>query len=187
MRNDSPNGGKRFQNITVVVFYEDHATREEAVKFCDALVKRFWSDYGFDVNWWSFAQLNEFEAAKEASLKAAQAPLIVFAASPQDEIPAEIHAWLESWLSQRGDREGALVGLLDPAAISPGLTSQKYVYLRNITHRAGMDYLTHVPENISRCIPDSIESYNDRAQRVTSVLDEILRQQPPPPPQMLSA
>src|SRR6266496_2517566 len=128
MRNDSLNAGKTFQNINVVVFYEGHATREEAVKFCDDLVKRFWADYGFDVNWWSFAQLNEFEAAKEASLQAAEASLIVFAARPQDEIPAEIHAWLESWLRQRGEREGVLVGLLDPAAMSAGPTSQKYVY-----------------------------------------------------------
>ena len=40
-----------------------------------------------------------------------------------------------------------------------------------------MDYLTHVPQDIARAIPDSLDSYSKRADQVTSLLDEILRQQ----------
>jgi hypothetical protein len=44
-----------------------------------------------------------------------------------------------------------------------------------------MDYLTQVPQDIPRCIPESIESYTERADQVTSLLDGILHQQAPPP------
>ena len=66
---------------SVVVLYEDPAARERAVGFCDQLVRRFWSRFEFDVGWWSFALLEEPGSAKEAAEKAAQADLIVFAAT----------------------------------------------------------------------------------------------------------
>jgi hypothetical protein len=37
-----------------------------------------------------------------------------------------------------------------------------------------MDYLTEVPQEIAQPIPDSLESFSERAQYMTSVLDEIL-------------
>jgi len=44
-----------------------------------------------------------------------------------------------------------------------------------------MDYLTDVPPEITRPIPDSLESFSERAQQITSVLDEILRKPIHPP------
>ena len=44
-----------------------------------------------------------------------------------------------------------------------------------------MDYLTEVPQDISRSIPDSLDSYTERADQVTGLLANILQQQPPPP------
>src|SRR5258707_521104 len=87
--------------------------------------------------------------------------------------------WIQKWSSKRGERGGGLVGLLDQGAMN-GLADDKHLYLRNVAHRVGMDYVTKMPENISRGIPDSIDSCSQRAQRVTSVLDEILRKQPIP-------
>jgi hypothetical protein len=37
-----------------------------------------------------------------------------------------------------------------------------------------MDYLTEVPQEITQPIPNSLESFSERAQQVTSVLREIL-------------
>src|SRR5437867_2148103 len=101
---------------SVVVVYEDTASREEAVKFCDLLIERFWASHGFEVGWWSFASLEDADSAREATEKATDAPLIVFATKPQGELPGTVKAWIESWLSRRGEREGALVGLMDPGA-----------------------------------------------------------------------
>ncbi|SPE56359.1 hypothetical protein SBV1_2340017 [Verrucomicrobia bacterium] len=44
-----------------------------------------------------------------------------------------------------------------------------------------MDYLTEVPHELQRTIPDSLDSYASRADTVTSVLDEILHKQRPFP------
>ena len=165
---------------SVVVIYEDAAAREEAVKFCDLLIERFWASYGFEVGWWSFASLEDEGAAREATERAAEAPLIVFATRPQGELPETVKAWIETCLSRRGDREGALVGLMDPSAGLSRALAEKYIYLRAVAHQGAMDYLTQVPPNIARAIPDSLESCAQRAHQVTSVLDEILHQPEPP-------
>jgi hypothetical protein len=44
-----------------------------------------------------------------------------------------------------------------------------------------MDYLTQVPPGISRAIPESLDSYTERAAHLSSVLDAILQQPAPPP------
>jgi hypothetical protein len=88
---------------------------------------------------------------------------------------------METWLGQRGDREGLLVGLMESGG-SPGVgEGEKHHCLRNAAHQGAMDYLTQVPQNIARSIPDSLDSYTERADQVTSLLDDILHQQPPPP------
>ena len=49
---------------SVVVVYEDAATRERAVSFCDQLVSRFWAKCEFDVSWWSFALLEKADGSQ---------------------------------------------------------------------------------------------------------------------------
>src|SRR5205085_6805218 len=119
----------------------------------------------------SFADLEDARSARDAATKAAGADLIVFATARQGEIPGLVKDWVETWLGQRGDREGALVGLMDPGPRLSGLSENKFIYFRNVAHRGGMDYLTQLPQEISRAIPDSIDSYSERADQVTSVLD----------------
>ena len=164
---------------SVAVVYEDSQCREEAVKFCDVLVQRFWATHGFDISWSSFTNLQQSSAAADSADKAAKAALIVFATRPEGELPIDVVLWIQKWSSKRCDREGALVGLLDPVARN-AMADDKHLYLRNLAHHAGMDYLTKMPENISRGLPDSLDSCSQRAQRVTSVLDEILHKQPVP-------
>ena len=162
----------------VMVIYEDPQCRDVAVSFCDLLIRRFWSTHGFEISWSSFADLQQSAAAADSTEKAATAALILFATHPRGELPIDVILWIQKWSSKRGDREGALLGLLDRGA--NGIADDKHLYLRNVAHQTGMDYLTKMPENISRGIPDSIDSYSQRAQRVTSVLEEILHNQPVP-------
>src|SRR5690242_8882515 len=96
---------------SVVVIYQDKKVREEAVKFCDRLIEKFWAEYEFDVNWWGFEALSEARAARDASVKATSADLIIFATGADAEISEKIKEWIETWIGQRGDREGALIGL----------------------------------------------------------------------------
>jgi hypothetical protein len=166
---------------SVVVVYEDAATRERAVTFCDQLVSRYWAKCEFDVSWWPFTMLDQAAAAKEAVERAAQADLIVFSAIPEGDFPPSVKAWVESWLNQRGEREGMLVGLMEPGADAGNREGQKHHYLRKAAHHGAMDYLTRVPPDTCFSIPDSLESYTERACQVTSLLDDILHQQLSPP------
>jgi len=165
---------------SIVVVYEDPAAREQAVGFCDQLVKRFWSRLEFDVSWWSFALLEQASTAKNASEKAARADVIVVSATPGAGSPWSVKAWMESWLAERGDREGVLAGLLGHTTSLDQPEGPKHHFLRYAARRCAMDYLTQVPLDLLRAMPDSIESYTKRADQVTSLLDDILHQQTSP-------
>lgn len=167
---------------SVMVVYEDDERRELAVQFCDRLVVRFWSQYSFDVSWWSFALLHEALPADQAAKNAIRADLVIFAPQPEGQLPTAVREWVDTWVDLRRDREGVLVGLVDPGTTPEREAADKFIFLRNAARRAGLDYLTQDLQNISLSFPDSLESYSDRAERVTSVLDEILRQQPASPP-----
>jgi hypothetical protein len=160
--------------------YEDDEARRSAVQFCDALVNRYWQELGFDVTWERLLDIEAASLDQGKIAKAAEARIMLFALSPQTELSAAAKTWIECWLSSRGDREGVLVGLSGPAAGPSGSATDKSLYLRNAAVRGGMDYLTELPQNLSRSIPDSFESYTARADIVTSVLDEILNKQTPP-------
>ena len=167
---------------SVVVVHEDDATREQAVRFCDALIQRFWAQCEFEVSWWSYWQLEQANTAKESVAKAVQAKLMVFASRPENAIPPRVELWIEDVLRHRQEPEGSLVGLGDTETEGHVALVSKSIYLRNAAHRAGMDYLTQVPEEIGFVGPDSLDSCSERARQVTNVLDEILHKRFTPPP-----
>lgn len=161
---------------SVAVVYESVKTREAGAAFCDCLVQRFRHQHGFDVSWWPFSLLTDSPVSGEALQKAVEADLLIFAASAHTELPEPVRDWIEHWLLLRGEREGALVGLPVAGDVPLAGPAQLHLHLREIAHRAGMDYLTEVPQNLGQPIPDSAEFFCERAQMVTSLLDEILSQ-----------
>ena len=165
---------------SVVVVYEHDTARERAVAFCDQLVGKFWALFEFDVSWWSFALLDKAASATEAAGKAASADVVAFAISPEGDLPRPVKDWMETWLTQRGECEGILVGLLGTEIEGGEREVPKHHYLRQAAHRGSMDYLTQVPQDMARAIPDSLDSYTQRADQVTGLLDGILHQQVPP-------
>jgi hypothetical protein len=168
-------------NFPIAVIFENDNGRNDAVRFCDELVTRFWSRCEFDISWLSFADLADQNVFRTTASKAAPARLVIFSMAPGCEVPSAVRSWIETWLAQRGECEGSIVGLRDPGHQPAGGVSHNFVYLRGIAHRAGLDYLTEVPEKLTHTIPDQLESYSERARQVTSVLDQILQRKPVPP------
>jgi len=166
---------------SVLVVHEDTEARQIASGFCDALVKRFWRGTDFDVGWTSFGELESAAGSNSAMPRAASANCIVFAVGSGAELPLQVRAWVELWVRERHDREGVLAGVCGSAKTSLETQDQFHHYLRGVAHRSGMDYVTQVPQSISHPIPQSLESYTERAEQVTNVLEEILHHRLPPP------
>jgi len=166
---------------SVVVIYEDATIRERAVHFCEGLVDE---QPALNVDWWPFALLSEPSAAHSAVAKAAGADVVVFAMDARGDLPDAIKLWIEKWLNKRGKREGAIVGLLEREEGWHETVSFREIYLRHAARRAGMDYLSHVAPTRRRAIPDSIDSFSERAGRRTSVLDDILQKHSVIPPRL---
>ena len=162
------------ERCEVLIIYEDAITRAEAVRFCDSLVQKFWSKNNFEIEWCPFADLQAKDSADKNAEIASTAHVLIFALRPEAGLPGELHGWVESLLNLRGEREGTVIGLLDTAAT--GESGGIYCFLRQTAHRAGMDYLTQLPDSILHCISDSLDDYTQRAVEVTSVLDDILHQ-----------
>jgi hypothetical protein len=167
--------------IPILVICENNDCRADAVSFCDRLVQRFWSKCEFDMQWLSFGDLDDQSAWQTAVNQAASASMLIFSMRPGCEIPREVQAWGEAWVARRGEAEGSIIAPGDPGHIAAGGVSQNFVYLRGLAHRAGLDYLTELPEKIGETIPDAIESYSQRAHQKTSVLDQILQRRSSPP------
>ncbi len=165
----------------VVVVFQNADTRAAAMAFCDRLVAQFWAKNSFEISWWSVATLAQEQLAQEALQKALDTGIIIFAMGRTDPMPFHLQNWVERWLAHRGEREGVLIDLSEQ---QPNLKSDSPLlqpYLRKVAHLAGMDYLTELPETILEPIPESADFFADRAEQMTSVLDEILHQRPGPP------
>jgi hypothetical protein len=165
----------------VVVVFEDSSTRDAAVRFCDELVKRFWAQSHFEVNWFSFRDLAAPENTTVAAQKAIGADLLVFSLRPFTDLPSEIKSWARLWENDRREREGAVVGLGDPTGVG-AMPGASFTWLRQLAHHIGLDYLTKVPPGMVLPFPDAPEPYTDRANQHSTVLDGILEHRVPPNP-----
>jgi hypothetical protein len=159
----------------VLLIWEDSACRHRATRFCKDLERRFWAQCHFQFDWCALDILQRKETAEQAAAQALESDLLVFALQSERPLPAGFTRWIESWAGRRPVHEGALIGLFQPAARAP-LASNREIYLRHLAHRLGMDYLTGVPSSLFEPVPNSLESYADRAGRVSTVLQGILHQ-----------
>ena len=152
--------------------YENAVAREHVLQAAPQLQEAAQNN---DNPWWSFELLSRKpKEASQATLRAAAADLVVFAVLPSGDLPKPIKLWIETWIAKR-KREGTIVALSPRSSTHPGeLPSLKEIYLRHIALGAGMDYLSRVPSSLQRAIPNSLDSYQERAHQMTSVLDEIL-------------
>ena len=127
---------------SVLVLYDDQATRQSAMKVCDHLVQQFWSEVEFTFHWWRTDFLEDDTMATTAATDAAHADFIVVSTSPGRELSPFARNWFDAWIAQREGREGALVDLTETSAASDMHAQHKKNFLRNVARRAAMDYLT---------------------------------------------
>ena len=176
----SSGAGQNKEAWSVVVLYDDSSTRQRAMEVCDHLAQRFWEEVDLKFQWWRTDFLEDSGMASTAAANSREADFMVVCILPEGEISPVVRQWFEMWIPQREGREGALIDLTATIGLSPLTAHRKKVFLRDVAHRAGMDYLTHFPPAINRSLPDSFETASLRATQVTTVLDGILQHSPPP-------
>jgi hypothetical protein len=159
---------------SIVVVCEDELTHSQAVSVWDRLIKQFWAEIEFDFHWCQFANLLDPSNALDAANAAARADLIVLSTHAGEELPEHVTSWIETWLDKRENREGALIALVGREQEPSTGAMAKHLYLREVAHRANMDFLSEIPTSIRRGIPESPEWFNERAGQVGSTLGDIL-------------
>jgi hypothetical protein len=167
---------------SVVVIYEDTAARDRAMTVCDHLMGQFWQEEEFDMSWWRFTYLADPQIAMEALSAAARADVIVFSVRAGGELSAEVKQWVEDWLNARQESEGALISLIDQSESDVRAPNSRHEYLREVARRGKLDFISSVSFAAPEALPDSLDSFAERAVCVTSVLDEILHHTATTPP-----
>lgn len=159
---------------SVLVLFENTATRQSAVDLCDRLMRESWTEGSFDARWLSFSEVSGSKAHEIPKVN-----LVIVSASPQGELPDEAAAWMKEHLGSCCGQDGAMLGLL--GGTSEFESAAKHSQLRALAHEAGMDYLTQLPPELTGPDAASLEDTTFRSRQMTSVLDEILSQKNQPP------
>lgn len=169
------------ETLSGVVIYQDQTTRDRAIRLCDHLMQTFWADLTLNFSWWKFDYLSEPRISRLAADATAGADLVIFSTHAGRELPPHVESWIESWLQRRENRTAALVALVGLAADPFKGITPIHTYLRDVAQRARMDYLPQIIEDPACRMSASVENITNRAEKVTSVLDDILHHAPVPP------
>ena len=137
-------------------------------------------DLEIDFTWWRFDFLRDAGMVEAAADAAACSDVILFSAHGGRELPSVVEGWIERWVSRRGLRHGILVAMIGTGEDRLKGLTPIHVYLREVAQRATMDYLPQVVDAELGRLDSSIETITRRAEKLTSVLDNILQRRPAP-------
>jgi len=166
---------------TVVVVYQDGATRQRAMDACDFLMEKLWSEVEFNFHWWRTDFLEQPAMAQTAAEEAAGADFLIVCSNSEYPLSPALKRWFESWVEMRQGRDGALLDLMESGVAEAATSHATGTFLRGIARRATLDYFTTAQETLMGTLPASYEEVDQRASQMSSVLDDILNQPPRPP------
>lgn len=155
---------------SAVVIFETNAARDALLQCSSYRL----ADFTDDSMWYSLAEIKGSNADK-ALRDSLSASLVIVAASANGDFPVEFKLWIERWSAKRSDRQGALVAMFYDRKLAD-LASVKELYLRQAAQAAGIEFRRDIPQTFAATVPDSLDSFTDRAGQMTSVLTGILSQ-----------
>ena len=165
----------------LVVAYEDTPTRERAIVLYDHLAQQLLDEYDFQCSWWKFDHLREPALREQSIDAAAEANMIILSLRDSRELPPLAKNWIETWRGRKADSKSALVVLVDEAVAPAHEFGPVLAHLQKIAHAANMDFFSPALALAEPAMKISAESIQERAGKVTSILDEILQRRPSPP------
>ena len=139
--------------VSIVVAYEDTATRDRAIGVCDGIFAQLGTETDCEISWWRFSYLRDPELATQAAAAAAQASMILFSTHAGNGLPTHVRDWIELWVTRKATQPSALAALIGMVGdAQQGLTPIHY-YLQTVASRARMDFMPHA------AIPLSVAQY----------------------------
>jgi len=85
----------------VVLAFDDEAAKTQTTQSFAAIAREVTRDLEFETTWVRFEQLDDPRFAREAAEVAADADLILIAASRNDSLPASVESWSRHWPGPR--------------------------------------------------------------------------------------
>jgi len=166
--------GEEGAPLKILILYRNVAAAGKAAALVSRLAERFGSEFDFETSLWSFDVLKLPEVAAFAADRASQSDLVVVSAGSEEMLPSHVAGCLEDGMSRRGDRDTAVVALLDHPArrlIAPPLCEalKKLCRLDSgdsffWTHDLALDSCELTPDRV-----------HQRAKASSSVLNDIMK------------
>jgi len=116
--------------LNVVIAYEDLETGKRAMKTYEYLVEQLGSHCFFAHQMWKYDVLAVPKLKEIAAKDAAAAEIIIVSAHEGRELPKEVKAWMDLWLSYKSQTT-ALVGLFGAESVETPVRT----YLEEIARR----------------------------------------------------
>jgi len=132
------------RTLNVVMAYEEATTPERAKEAWDHFVCTLKGHYGPGLRLWKFDLLRTPELRDAAATEAARADMILIATRGAGELPAEVKAWIDTWLAQKRevqDDRSTLAVLFDSPPDKVGAsTLAQFAYLQRVARRGSLDF-----------------------------------------------
>jgi hypothetical protein len=166
-----PNAPAPAERCSIVVLYDDDATRTRALAACDYLVGQFWESVELNFHWWRTDFLSDPAMAEMAAGDSVAADFLIVCSGTEQRLAPALEQWFEIWLERRINRLGALLdlGTIRGAQNIPSLPGREQ-FLRDVCRRGNFDYLTAFGETAG--------ARSDA--KVGGVIDDILGESRPP-------
>ena len=125
-------------NITIV--YEDAATRKWAREVYERAANLAGTD-AVRATWWKITDLSEPGVLAGAVSTAMRSDVILVAGRAAEGLPLPFYVWVNSWLTHRVPRAGAVVALLGTPAAQSSHSGRVTDYLREVARQGKMDFV----------------------------------------------
>lgn len=160
--------------LNVVIAYEDLETGKRAMKTYDYLVEHLGDQCLFANQMWKFDVLSVSKLREIAAKDAAAADIIMIAAHEGNQLPREVKAWIEMWLTYK-THASALVGLFGTESVDNPVRD----YLVGVAKRAKIEFFCQPgiwPGRAERRDPMNITW--SRNEKTFSVLATVIKEEP---------
>ena len=170
---EEQNASIPLDTCTVVVIYDNTASRARAMTACDFFVNQFWENVELEFHWWRTDFLQDPGLAGDAAKNATESDFLIVCLGEAGADLATLEAWFENWIAGRQGREGVLLDL----SATDSQRNRQTDFLREICGRGSFDYLTPAPAPPAASMPRSPAG---QTATISSAIEERRHHSRPP-------